>query len=247
MARDLDSLVRLQSALTEARIAREQLDGVPESMRELHDEHQERAEAIETLGAQIQEAELGRRASEAAADDVQVRLARFQEHVNRVSTQREYGLLLSEIDAAKAELSLHEEEALAAIERSEESTSELESQKDSFEELDARYQEALQEWELRKPSVAQELEELEAELRRLHETIPPNVLSRFERLFERLEGEALASISKVDKTARVPSVWHCANCNYRVRPQVVVDIRNNGNLHQCESCQRFLFWQEDES
>ena len=60
-------------------------------------------------------------------------------------------------------------------------------------------------------------------------------------------GEALASISKVEKTARAPSVWHCSNCNYRVRPQVVVDIRNNGNLHQCESCQKFLFWQEDES
>ena len=138
MARDLDSLVRLQSALTGARIAREQLDGVPESMRELHDEHQDLSQVIETLRAQIQEAELGRRTAEAAADDVQVRLARFQEHVNRVSTQREYGSLLSEIDTAKAELSLHEEEALAAIERGDESTSELESRKDSFEELDAR-------------------------------------------------------------------------------------------------------------
>lgn len=247
MARDLDSLVRLQSALSGARIAKEQLDGVPESMRELHDEHQERSGAIESLRAQIQEAELGRRASEAAADDVQVRLDRFQQHVNQVSTQREYGTLLSEIDGAKAELSVHEEEALAAIERSDEASSEIEEMKESFDELDGRYQEALKEWELRKPSVAKELEELEAELRQLNETIAPNLMSRFERLFDRMDGEALASISKVEKTARAPSVWHCANCNYRVRPQVVVDIRKNGNLHQCESCQRFLFWQDDES
>ena len=245
MARDLDSLVRLQSALTEARSAKEQLESVPDSMRELHEEHQAHSHIVQTLESQILEAELSRRGSEAGAQDAQVKLARFQEHVNRVSTQREYGSLLSEIDAAKAELSVHEEEALASIEKIDEATAELDENKVGYDELDGRYQEALQEWELRKPSVAKELEELEAEVQDLRKGIPQNLLLHFERLFDRLNGQALAEISKVEKVAKRPSVWHCANCNYRVRPQVVVDIRNNGNLHQCESCQRFLFWQEE--
>ena len=154
MARDLDSLVRLQSALTEAGSAREQLEGVPDSMRELHEEHQTHSQTVNGLEAQIQEAELSRRASESAAQEVQTRLNRFQEQVNLVSTQREYGSLLSEIDSAKAELSGHEEQALAAIERSEEATTELDGHRSGFEELDGRYQEELKEWEVRKPSVA---------------------------------------------------------------------------------------------
>ena len=245
MARDLDSLVRLQTVLTEARSAKEQLDGVPDSMRELHEEHLEISSIMQALEAQMQEAELSRRASEAAAQDVQIRLARFQEHVNRVSTQREYGSLLSEIDAATAELSGHEEEALAAIERFDEATAELETHKDGFEELDGRYQEALKEWEQLKPSVAKEFAELEVELGDLKKAIPANLLLRFERLYDRLGGRALARISKIEKSAKAPSVWHCADCNYRVRPQVVVDIRNHGNLHQCDSCQRFLFWLDE--
>ena len=39
--------------------------------------------------------------------------------------------------------------------------------------------------------------------------------------------------------------WHCSACNYRVRPQVVVEIRNSDNLVQCDSCKRILFLVEE--
>lgn len=245
MVRELDSLVRLQGALTENRVSREQLDGVPESMRDLHADHQSRFEKIQALEERIRDAELGRRASEASAQDAQARLKRFHEQVNQVSTQREYGALLSEIDEAKAAVLTHEDEALLALEEAEDAQSLLDAERTDFEDLDQRYQEELKQWEAQKPSVQKRLREVEAEIEELRAHIPQALMVRFERLFERLNGEALAAISKAERTAKSPDVWHCSNCNYRVRPQVVVDIKTNGNLNQCESCQRFLYWQEE--
>jgi predicted nucleic acid-binding Zn-ribbon protein len=245
MARDLDSLVRLQELLTEANNTRELLAGVPDSMKELLEEHQAHSATIERLKEEIDQAELERRSAEATAEDAQARLVRYQQQVSQVTTQREYGSLLKEIDAAKEEVSANEELALASLENIEEARAQLETESAAFEEVDARYQEKLSEWEKEKPSVARRLEGLEAEEAQLREVLPRRLVVRFERLYERLGGEALAAIQRVEKSGRSAAMWHCSNCNYRVRPQVVFDIRNNGSLNQCESCQCFLFWNDD--
>lgn len=137
--------------------------------------------------------------------------------------------------------------ALKAIESGDEAKTQAETLEREFEELDAKYKAALKEWDAQKPAVADELQRLEAEIEELKTAIPSNVMLHFRRLFEHLDGEALASISMVEKGARAIAVWHCSNCNYRVRPQVVVEIKARGSLNQCESCQRFLFWSDEAS
>lgn len=246
MARELDSLVQLENALHEAEAARRQLEGVPDSMREIHEEHQRHLERIEELEEQIQSDELLRRSAEAAANDAQGRVDRYQEQINRVTTQREYGSLLKEIDAAKAVAEGHEEEALSALERSEAAQQELERERREFEELDRRYQEHLARWEQEKPSVAARLREVEKDIERFREAIPAHLLRQFELLYDRHEGHALAAVSKAQPSPRAPAVWHCSVCNYRVRPQVIVEIKNNGSLVQCESCHRFLNLEEED-
>lgn len=241
MARELDSLVQLENALQEAATARRQLEGVPDSMREIHDEHQVHLHRIEELEEQIRNDELTRRSAEAAASDAQGRLEHYQSQINRVTTQREYGSLLKEIDAVKAIVSAHEEEALSLLERIDEAQQELERERTEFEELDRRYQAQLARWEEEKPAVAAHLKLVEEDIERFREAIPPHLLRQFELLYERHEGHALAPVSKVQPSPRAPAVWHCSVCNYRVRPQVIVEIKNNGSLVQCESCHRFLY------
>jgi len=244
MARELDALVRFHQALTEARTAKDLLDSVPESMRELHEEHEARSGSLRSLEQQIDEADEVRKEAELAAQEAQAQLKHYQDQVSRVSTQREYGSLLTEIDTATAQFSEHEGAALSALERIDEATEAIEADQADFSDLDSRYQEALQEWEKEKPSVASRLKEVESEMDGLRNAIPVGTLLRFERLYDRLNGAALAPISKGEATSKAPAVWHCSSCNYRVRPQVVLDI-TNGNLNQCESCQRFLYSQED--
>ena len=127
MPRELDSLVQLQLALKEADTARRQLSGIPDSMRDVHDRHRSAVETMQRLEEQIETDERERRVAEAAAGDANLKLSQYQEQINRVTTQREYGALLKEIDAVKAKVTAHEEEALAVLERVDSARRELES------------------------------------------------------------------------------------------------------------------------
>jgi predicted nucleic acid-binding Zn-ribbon protein len=240
MPRELDSLVQLQLALKEADTARRQLDDLPEPMREVYDQHRTAVETMRRLEEQIETDERERRAAEAAAGDANLKLGQYQEQINRVTTQREYGALLKEIDAVKAKVGGHEEEALAVIERIDGARRELEQVRGDFAGIDQRYKEMLVQWEQERPHVAARLEDVERDIDRLRKLIPGHLLRQFELLYQRLDGDALSTVAKVAAVGRGPVVWHCSVCNYRVRPQVIVEIKATGALVQCERCHRFL-------
>src|SRR5262245_2027037 len=102
MTQHLETIVELEQALGELGDADRRLHGIPDWMRELHDEHVARRAEIEALEQNTEEAARERRTAEAAVQDAQEKLKKFQQQINRVSTQREYGALLQEIDTAKA-------------------------------------------------------------------------------------------------------------------------------------------------
>ena len=70
--------------------------------------------------------------------------------------------------------------------------------------------------------------------------LPRPLLAHFDRVRERHQGQGLALI-RVTQKGGGPRVYHCSACNYMVRPQVVVEIRSNGSLVQCDSCKRILY------
>jgi predicted nucleic acid-binding Zn-ribbon protein len=240
MPRELDSLVQLQLALKEADTARRQLEDLPDSMRETHDQHRTATETMRRLEEQIEADERERRSAESAASDANVKLGQYQEQLNRVTTQREYSALLKEIDAVKVKVGGHEEEALVVIERIEGARRELERLRGDYTGLDQRWREMLEQWEQQRPQVAARLEAVERDIDRLRKQIPGHLLRQFELLYQRLAGDALSTVSRIQAAARAPVVWHCSVCNYRVRPQVIVEIKATGALVQCERCHRFL-------
>ncbi len=241
LARPLDNIVALQQALDDLDEARERLQGIPDWMRELHEEHSARKAEVEELDRVAEEAVKERRAAEAAIEDAQQRLKRYQEQLNQVSTQREYGALLQEIDTTREQIRGSEEQGLAALERHDRAQQEVVGRREAFAELDRRYAAELAKWEAEKPAVRQQVEALEARIEELRRGIPAHLLVQFDRLVEKHGGRALAEIRKVDRGGKGPEIWHCGICNYRVRPQIVVELRNAGKLISCDSCKRFLY------
>lgn len=241
----LEAIVRLQHTLTALDQARQRLDSVPDWMRELHEEHGARRAEIASAETALEEAGRERRAAEGDVDDARDKLKRYQQQINQVSTQREYGALLQEIDTVKRQIVEGEERGLSALERADALGGEVEEKEAAFADLDQRYATELARWEAEKPAVAAQVAELEAEAARLRSELPRNVLGQFERLVARYGGGALAPIRKVERGGRAAvSMWHCGACNYRVRPQSVVMVRNEGALQPCDSCQRILFLED---
>lgn len=242
----LDTIVELQSAIIQLKEAEHRLHGIPDWMRDLHEEHSTQKKEIDALQQAAEEAAKERRTAEAATQDAQEKLKKYQQQINRVSTQREYGALLQEIDTVKGQISASEEQALSALERSEQTQKDLAARRATFQELDERYAAELARWDAEKPAVAQRVEELKQQIGDLRGRLPRNVASLFERILDRYPGSALASVRPIERPGQKQREWHCSACNYRVRPQSVVEIRNSGNLIQCDSCKRILYLEPEQ-
>jgi len=244
MNQNLQNVLELQAALTRLRDAEQRLHGIPDWMRELHDEHEARKGEIETLEGTAEEEARQRRTAEAAVQDAQEKLKRFQQQINRVSTQREYGALLQEIDTVKGEISSQEEAAFSSLERHEQAQKELAGLRESFREVEERYAAELARWESEKPEISRQADDLRGRIADLKQRLPRGVVSQFERILDRYPAGAVAPVRPIERPGRGQREWHCAACNYRVRPQSVVEIRNGTSLVQCDSCKRILYLEE---
>jgi predicted nucleic acid-binding Zn-ribbon protein len=241
----LETVVELQQAILRIKEAEQRLHGIPDWMRELHDEHAARQAEIDELEQTVEEAGRDRRTAEAAVADSQEKLKKFQQQINRVSTQREYGALLQEIDTVKSQIGGFEEQAYSSLERHDQKQQELEEKREAFRDLAARYAAELARWESEKPAIAQQVATLREQIEDLRRKLPRQVLAQFERILERNPAGALAPVRLIERPGRGPREWHCGVCNYRVRPQAVVEIRNGDSLVQCDSCKRVLYLEEE--
>jgi predicted nucleic acid-binding Zn-ribbon protein len=242
---NLQIVVELQQAILKLRDAELQLHGIPDWMRELHDEHTARQAEIDDLEQAVEEAARDRRTAEAAVADAQEKLRKYQQQINRVSTQREYGALLQEIDTVKSQIGSFEEQAFSSLERHDQKQAELLEKQDGFRELDTRYSAEQARWDSEKPAIAQQVAGLRAQIDGLRARLPRLVLAQFERILERNRAGALAPVRLIEGPRRGPREWHCGLCNYRVRPQAVVEIQNGEGLVQCDSCKRILYVEQE--
>src|SRR4051794_11669778 len=238
----LRTVIKLQLALDALRKAEKQLAGVPEWMEELHAQHSARLAEIAAVGEAAEQAAHDRRKAEAAIQDANEKLKHYQQQISMVRTQREYSALLQEIDTVKGSIKGLEEQALAGMEGYEAAQARLATERTAFADLDTRYQEALAKWQAERPAVDQQAQTLRAEVKQLRSELPRNVLALFERLYEHRNGDAVAPLKK--SGTGPGQIYHCGACNYRVRLQVVGEIRR-GALLQCDGCRRFLYVPEE--
>ena len=247
MNQTLQNILELQTALSGLREAEKRLHGIPDWMRELHDEHERRKAEIQTTEASAEEAARQRRTAESAVQDAQEKLKKYQQQINKVSTQREYGALLQEIDTVKGQITSQEEQAFSSLERHEQAQKDLEALRESFRETEERYAAEMTRWEAEKPGIARQVEDFKARIADLKKALPRPLVSQFERILDRYPTGAVAAVRLIDRPGQKQREWHCSACNYRVRPQVIVEIRNGSSLVQCESCKRILFFEEEQA
>lgn len=243
MSGPLQSIVALYKTQVELVGAQARLEGIPDWMKELHEEHSRRQVEIDEVAAKRDDAERDRRAAEAALADAQEKAKKYQSQISQVSTQREYTALLKEIDTVKAQIAAHEKDVLEAIEAYDDAEKNLAELREAFRDLDERYLAELAKWEAEKPAVAARVSELSREVEELREKVPRPTLSFFDRVYERHGTQALARVAKIQARG-TNAMWHCEGCSYNVRPQVVVEIRNGGAVTACDSCKRILYLED---
>ena len=230
-------LVKLQSIELEIRKLEQVLSQVDRRTADLDAQLNEFVAAVENDKTKIQELTKMSRALEAELQTNQGRVAKSQEKLRSVKTNKEYQSGLKEIEDLGGIVSKIEDDILGCLDQIETSTRELKGHQ-------ARLDSEAQRIGTEKDSVrrdAQEakrnLERLQAEAAQLSGQLPGGVLSLYRRVkAKKADGVAIASVGA--------SV--CRGCNVNIPPQMYNELQRVDRLKNCPNCERIIYWEDEE-
>jgi predicted nucleic acid-binding Zn-ribbon protein len=236
------ALVKLYNAERALRDATERLDSASRSVRvqerriaELTEKQRLAQSELRELQARVGELELDIKAREGKID-------KYRQQQQQSINLKEYQTFLTEINTEKIDKSKVEDEAFKVMEQVEKKQAEI-------ADLTTQLQVENEKHAQTREKLGGKLAELQAEVDRLVplraeavKSVPPRALDMFERLCDKLEGEAMAAMSKPHRRREE---YNCGACHM----DLVVDIYNRLHTRDepvvCPNCHRLLYIPED--
>jgi predicted nucleic acid-binding Zn-ribbon protein len=175
------------------------------------------------------------RSKEKDLDVVTAKRSKAESRLWEVKNNTEYSAVLSEIETIKQEKARGEEEILGLMELQDRLTAEI---REGETRLKAREEQARQD----EAVVRQKLEVVERELGAVRadrdsraRELPRPLLADYAKILKARAGVAVAGVS---------STAICGGCRVAIRPQAIQELKAARTLMLCESCGRYLYWQE---
>jgi len=195
----------------------------------------EAKKAVETIKAKVDSTRKDLRTKEKDLEVANVKRQKLEAKLYEVKTNKEYSAVLLEIEEAKQEKAKTEEDILGLMEMQERLAVEV---KEAEQRLKTREEQARQdEGVVRKKlaTVEQELGTVRGQRATRAKELPVGVLASYDRILKARGGIAVAAVS---------ATGVCGGCRMSIRPQAVQELRAGAGLMLCESCGRYLYWQE---
>ena len=208
---------------------------LPRQIETLQTALAEAKKIVETTKAKVDTTRKDLRAKEKDLEVANVKRQKLEAKLYEVKTNKEYSAVLLEIEEAKQEKAQIEEDILGLMETQERLAVDIKDAEQRFKtrEEQARQDEAV----IRKKlaAVEQELAVLRVQRATRAKELPPSLLASYDRILKARGGIAVAAVS---------SAAVCGGCRVGIRPQAMQELRAATALMVCESCGRYLYWQE---
>jgi len=229
------ALIDLQGLDT--RIAALEADAarLPKQIDAIHAVLAEAKKTVETLRAKADTAKKDLRAKEKDLEVITAKRTRAEARLWEVKNNTEYSAVLAEIEAIKQEKAKAEEEILAIMELQERLAVDIRDSEVQLKrsESEARQNEAVVQKKL--TAVEQELAGVRGERESRARELPKSLLVDYEKILRARGGVAVAAVT----TSAI-----CGGCRVGIRPQAIQELKAASRLMVCESCGRYLYWQE---
>jgi len=235
VAAELQALIHLQEYDTRIAALEAEAGRLPKRLEAIQASVTEARAAVEAVKVRVDTARKNLRTKEKDLEVVGAKRGKAEAHLWEVKTNKEYSLVLVEIEDIKQEKARTEEEILALMELQERLAVEV---RDAEARLKTREEQGRQD----ETAVRRQLAAVEAELvgvrgerATLAREVPAGVLGDYERILKARGGLAIAPVT----TTHI-----CGGCRVSIRPQAVQELRAAEALMRCESCGRYLYWKE---
>jgi hypothetical protein len=228
---DFEKLIQLQNLDSEMKQTTLFLESIPRLIEDIDRKIKAGSQAVADAKDKLAVNQKARRDLEASVKDVKVKIAKFKRQLGEVKTNKEYTVLLHEIEESQREVDAVEEriisEMLTADDIDEEIRSATRRQNKEHETL--RADQAV--LELKKREMESRRDALIAEREALVPLIPADQMKLYMSMFNKKNGTALSAVKGE----------FCSLCHVRIRPQMLNEIRDKSKIYLCENCGRILY------
>jgi len=225
------SLLRLQEVDSGIYSLKNEKNNQPQEIKSIEAAFEAKKQNLLVLEKKSQDLQKIRndRELELAANETSVK--KLQGQLYSLKTNKEFQVMLQQIEGAKADSSVTEEKILMAMEEVDKVKKEIEAEKIILREEEKKFNDQKNKINLRAKEIDDRLGTLEAQRQQVIPEIDKKILAQYERILHGREGKAIVGV-KEDS---------CAGCHMLVPPQVVNMIKMYDTLITCESCNRILY------
>ena len=235
--KQIDTLVKVQQIEIEAGKLKKYLQAVPDRISGLEQQLNDYIHSVESDESAVEEFNKKYRALEAEVQINLTKIEKSQEKLRSVKTNKEYQSSLKEIDDIKSANSSLEDEMLEVLEKIENSEKLLNERKQHYNEIvDESKQEkdAIQK-DARKRE--EKLVELESNRGAIAGELDAGLIDVFNRVKAK-HADRVAIVAVRDAV--------CLGCNMNIPPQIYNELQRCDSLKYCPSCERIIYWQNQE-
>jgi len=231
---DLRNLIHLQDIDQKIAAFKKQISEIPGQIQSLQQQKQQLVQSYEQRSARLQELGKQRRAQEGEVELMRTKLARLKDQLMSVKTNKEYTVMLHEIQGAEEIIRRSEDGILEIMEQAEAMEAGLTEAERELKARGAELDAQIRATEQRLPTLEAEVVRVTGEKTALEGMIGTAMLERYHRIADARRGVAIAEAK--DEL--------CASCHVRIRPQVYAELMRTDEIHVCDSCSRILFLRE---
>lgn len=234
----LSKLIDLQKIDTEISRLEKEAHKIPEEINRELAAFEEKEKQLSDAKNLVSALQKEKRSNERNVETKDAEIEKLNNQLLQVTTNKEYSILLFEIENKKKEKGKLEEAVLETMYKIETYEKNIKNDQRILSEnknkLDA--EKKLKEEKLDK--IKKDIEEKRQCRVALANDIPKETLFIYERVLRSKEGLA---VTKIDFGKEI-----CLGCYMSLPPQLVNEAKPNNKLVNCDKCNRFLYWEDDQ-
>ncbi|HUK24732.1 MAG TPA: C4-type zinc ribbon domain-containing protein [Terriglobales bacterium] len=231
MLPDVQALIALQEADREILRLKEEVAALPKRVAAIEAKLSGTKALLEQAKVAVKADEAARRKYESAISDLQQKISKYRDQSLEVKTNEQYKALMHEIQFAERDIRANEDKILELMVNAEAREKEV---KAAEAELKAEMAEIEKEKaEARATTAADEkqLAEWNAKREKARAAVNTDLLRHYDRV-AKYRGTGLSEVRD----------QKCMACQVMLRPQTYNEVRAEGGVIICDSCQRILYY-----
>jgi len=227
----LRNLLQLQAVDTEIYNLKAEKEAKPEEIKALDDAFQLKKQELADLEKKSLDIQKQKKDKELELATKEEAAKKLQTQLYSLKTNKEYQTMLQQINDAKADRSVIEDQILALMDQADQIRVAVDKEKQVLQQEEKKFNEEKTKIQDRIKEIDDRLSQLEAQRKQIIPSIDQRILSQYERILGNRDGLAIVSVK----------VSSCQGCNMFVPPQVINLIKMYERIITCEICNRILY------